>query len=103
VKLEKKIFDIASKMNHPFMVNLHSSFQNDSRVFFVMEYVCGGDLSSHIITQKRFSQTRTKFYTVSEPLPTLICILNFYCNNFHSVKFFLLLNIFIPIVLFIAI
>jgi serine/threonine protein kinase len=44
------------------MLNLHSSFHSDSRVYFVMEYVSGGDLMCHIQEKKRFSQSRTRFY-----------------------------------------
>ncbi|KAJ1548811.1 Serine/threonine kinase [Cladochytrium tenue] len=62
VKLEKRIFQAASASRHPFMVNLHSAFQTEARVYFVMEYVSGGDLMCHIQDKKRFSQVRTKFY-----------------------------------------
>ena len=61
-KLEKLIFQAASAAHHPFMVNLHSSFQTDTRIYFVMEYVPGGDLMCHIQGRKRFSQSLTRFY-----------------------------------------
>ncbi|KAJ3121462.1 Serine/threonine kinase [Physocladia obscura] len=59
-KLEKRIFQIATE--HPFLVNMHSSFQDENRLFFVMEYVRGGDLMGHIQQKKYFSLARTKFY-----------------------------------------
>lgn len=62
VLLEKKIFQMASASHHPFLLNLHSSFQTPGRVYFVMEYVSGGDLMCHIQEKKRFSQARTRFY-----------------------------------------
>jgi serine/threonine protein kinase len=62
LKLEKKIFQAASEAYHPFMVNLHSSFDTPGRVYFVMEYVAGGDLMCHIQERKRFHQGRARFY-----------------------------------------
>ena len=47
---EKRIFEAVNKVKHPFLVNLHSCFQTESHVFFVMEYACGGDLMMHIHT-----------------------------------------------------
>lgn len=62
VKLEKFIFQAASQTHHPFLVNLHSAFDTPSRIYFVMEYVSGGDLMCHIQEKKRFHQGRTRFY-----------------------------------------
>nr|KAJ3412449.1 Serine/threonine kinase [Polyrhizophydium stewartii] len=76
-KLEKFIFQAASAEHHPFMVNLHSSFQTDSRVYFVMEYVAGGDLMCHIQDKKRFSQARTRFYACE----VLLALQYFHQNN----------------------
>lgn len=42
VQTEKHVFETAS--NHPFLVGLHSCFQTPSRLFFVIEFVRGGDL-----------------------------------------------------------
>ncbi|KAI8926555.1 kinase-like domain-containing protein [Entophlyctis helioformis] len=76
-KLEKSIFQAASAEHHPFMVNLHSSFQTESRVYFVMEYVPGGDLMCHIQDKKRFSQARTRFYACE----VLLALQYFHQNN----------------------
>ena len=60
-KSEKRVFISATETRHPFLVNLHSSFQTESRLYFVMEFVSGGDLMWHI-QHEVFSAKRAKFY-----------------------------------------
>lgn len=61
VKSEKRVFLTANKEMHPFLLNLHCCFQTENRIYFVMEYVSGGDLMWHI-QKSRFSARRAKFY-----------------------------------------
>lgn len=60
-KSEKRVFLVANKNRHPFMVNLYQSFQTENRIYFVMEYISGGDLMWHV-QQKKFSLRRAQFY-----------------------------------------
>ncbi|KAL5329921.1 hypothetical protein ACEPPN_003441 [Leptodophora sp. 'Broadleaf-Isolate-01'] len=58
---EKRVFLIANKENHPFLLNLHACFQTETRVYFVMEYISGGDLMLHI-QRGQFGTKRAQFY-----------------------------------------
>ena len=59
---EKRIFEVANSMRHPFLVNMFACFQTSSHVCFVMEYAAGGDLMMHIHADV-FSEPRAVFYT----------------------------------------
>ena len=58
---EKRIFETATRVRHPFLVNLFACFQTSQHVCFVMEYACGGDLMMHIHNDI-FNETRATFY-----------------------------------------
>ncbi|XP_073974382.1 serine/threonine-protein kinase N isoform X1 [Rhodnius prolixus] len=58
---EKRIFEVANAMRHPFLVNLFACFQTDAHVCFVMEYAAGGDLMMHIHADV-FTEPRAVFY-----------------------------------------
>ena len=61
VQTEKHVFETAS--NHPFLVGLHSCFQTPSRLFFVIEFVRGGDLMFHMQRQRRLPEEHARFYS----------------------------------------
>jgi len=61
VQTEKHVFETAS--NHPFLVGLHSCFQTESRLFFVIEFVRGGDLMFHMQRQRRLPEEHARFYS----------------------------------------
>ena len=59
VEVEKRVLLIATHEKHPFLVHLHSSFQTETRLFFVLEYVSAGDLLLHLQREK-FGLERAK-------------------------------------------
>ena len=53
---------ILSHINHPFLVGLEYAFQTPEKLYFVMEFMQGGELFQHLRNQKRFSEEQAKFY-----------------------------------------
>lgn len=70
VQTEKHVFEIAS--NHPFLVGLHSCFQTFTRLFFVIEFVNGGDLMFHMQRMRRLEESHARFYSAE-----ICCALNY--------------------------
>eukprot|EP00388_Colpodella_angusta_P014566 GDKJ01036418.1.p1 GENE.GDKJ01036418.1~~GDKJ01036418.1.p1 ORF type:complete len:338 (+),score=60.27 GDKJ01036418.1:94-1107(+) len=60
VKAEKVILTM---IEHPFIVNLVASFQDDRRLFMLMEYVNGGELFSYLRRVGRLPDAHARFYT----------------------------------------
>ncbi|XP_013177981.1 PREDICTED: putative protein kinase C delta type homolog isoform X5 [Papilio xuthus] len=58
--IERKVLALGT--NHPYLCHLFATFQTDSHLFFVMEYLNGGDLMFHIQQSGRFPEPRARFY-----------------------------------------
>ena len=59
VKAER---DLLSIMNHPFIINMHFSFQDAEYLYIAMDLLTGGDLRYQIFKQKIFFEDQTKFF-----------------------------------------
>ena len=70
---EKKVL----ALEHPFLVSLFGCFQTQDRLFFVMEFVSGGDLMFQIQRSRKFSEQRSKYYGAE-----IILALNFLHKNY---------------------
>jgi len=53
---------VLTQIDHPFLVKLHYSFQSKTNLFFVMDFINGGELFQHLVTEGSFSIPRTRFY-----------------------------------------
>ncbi|KAM9477512.1 protein kinase C eta type [Clarias gariepinus] len=58
---EKRVLTLAH--SHPYLTHLYCCFQNPERLFFVMEFVNGGDLMFHIQKSRKFEENRARFYS----------------------------------------
>ncbi|XP_032896050.1 protein kinase C theta type [Amblyraja radiata] len=68
--VEKRVLSLA--WEHPFLTHLYCTFQNKENLFFVMEYLNGGDLMFHIQSCQKFEVPRATFYAAE-----IICGLQF--------------------------
>jgi len=53
---------ILQQIHHPFLVNLNFSFQTEDKLYFILDYINGGELFFHLQKEKRFSEVRVIFY-----------------------------------------
>uniref|UniRef100_A0A8C7J578 Protein kinase C n=1 Tax=Oncorhynchus kisutch TaxID=8019 RepID=A0A8C7J578_ONCKI len=68
--VERRVLSLA--WEHPFLTHLHCTFQTTENLFFVMEYLNGGDLMFHIQNCHKFDVQRSAFYAAE-----IICGLQF--------------------------
>jgi len=59
VKSERDMLEL---MNHPFIINMHFSFQDTDNLYIAMDLLTGGDLRYHICKHKKFFEEQTKFF-----------------------------------------
>jgi len=53
---------VMRSLKHPFITSLIYSFQTADRLCLVMEYVNGGELFFHLAREKKFSESKSRFY-----------------------------------------
>ena len=69
--------DLLSQISHPFLSNLQYSFQDNNKLYLVLDLLPGGDLRYHLIKYKRFSENQAKFL-----IACIILALEFlHCNK----------------------
>jgi serum/glucocorticoid-regulated kinase 2 len=55
---------ILQQNRHPFLVRLEYAFQTETKLYFVLEFMVGGELFNHLRREIRFPEARAKFYAV---------------------------------------
>uniref|UniRef100_A0A8C7DN82 Serine/threonine-protein kinase Sgk1 n=1 Tax=Oncorhynchus kisutch TaxID=8019 RepID=A0A8C7DN82_ONCKI len=53
---------LLKNVKHPFLVGLHYSFQTTDKLYFVLDFVNGGELFFHLQKERTFPEPRAKFY-----------------------------------------
>jgi serum/glucocorticoid-regulated kinase 2 len=53
---------ILQQVNHPFLIGMDYVFQKAYRIYFIMEFIQGGELFKHLSEAKRFEEPKAKFY-----------------------------------------
>uniref|UniRef100_A0A8C9HDF5 non-specific serine/threonine protein kinase n=1 Tax=Piliocolobus tephrosceles TaxID=591936 RepID=A0A8C9HDF5_9PRIM len=53
---------LLKNVRHPFLVGLRYSFQTPEKLYFVLDYVNGGELFFHLQRERRFLEPRARFY-----------------------------------------
>ncbi|KAF8644118.1 hypothetical protein AX16_008647 [Volvariella volvacea WC 439] len=70
---------ILSRLHHPFVVDLFSTFQDSLNVYMLMSYVSGGELFTHLRRAQCFTTDVTRFY-----LSTIVLAIR-YLHSFNIV------------------
>lgn len=74
INLEKLIL---LQVNHPFIVQMQFVFQREYRVYFVMDYLAGGELFHYMHKERRFAESKVVFY---------VCQIALALNHLHQSK-----------------
>ncbi|KAK9823340.1 hypothetical protein WJX72_002039 [[Myrmecia] bisecta] len=54
--------DVLRQLDNPLIVRMFGSFQDDQCVYFVMEYVCGGEFFRHLKARGKLPEDMARFY-----------------------------------------
>jgi serine/threonine protein kinase len=57
--------EIMGSIESPFIVTLYYAFQTDAKLYFIMDFLNGGELFWHLRKDKKFDEKRACFYTAS--------------------------------------
>ena len=67
-------YNILKNINHPFLVSLNKFFQDKKYIFFLLDYIPGGELFTLMRTEVTFSPVNARFYIAQ--LIEAICYLH---------------------------
>jgi len=55
--------NVLLRTSHPFLVSAHFSFQSESKIYLVLDYVPGGELFGRLKEDGKFSENRCRLYS----------------------------------------
>jgi serine/threonine protein kinase len=50
------------KFDNPFVVKLYYAFQTVDKIYFILDFINGGELYTHMIDQVKFKEEKARFY-----------------------------------------
>jgi len=59
----KSEVNVLQNVHHPFMVTMRYSFQNESKLYLILDYINGGELFFHLSKEGTFNVDRARLYT----------------------------------------
>jgi len=54
--------EILETVDSPFILGLHYAFQTNDKLYLVMDFMSGGELFFHLRREKKFLESKTRFY-----------------------------------------
>jgi serine/threonine protein kinase len=54
--------DILEKIKNPYIVGLHFAFQTETKLYFVIDFLNGGEMFTYLRKERQFSELRAKIY-----------------------------------------
>lgn len=65
--------DILEKVKNPYIVGLHYAFQTETKLYFIIDFLNGGELFTYLRKETRFQEMRAKIYA-AEIIDALGCL-----------------------------
>lgn len=65
--------DILEKIKNPYIVGLHYAFQTETKLYFIIDFLNGGELFTYLRKEQKFDEQRAKIYC-AEIITALDCL-----------------------------
>jgi serine/threonine protein kinase len=65
--------DILEKIKNPYIVGLHFAFQTETKLYFIIDFLNGGEMFTYLMKEQRFTEDRARIYSaeIIEAIGTL--------------------------------
>jgi len=65
--------DILQQVKNPYIVGLHYAFQTETKLYFIIDFLNGGELFTYLRKDQKFSETRARIYC-AEIIEAIDCL-----------------------------